>query len=179
MARPSSGAVGARCVLLGGLGSDWWARRPDVFVVDLPRDRDAAPISFATVPVHGPRARAVAFHAAVAAAPTAGGDAWAPLVVVYGGGDGAGAAARNAGSVRVLRKALWHASTAHYFPPQFAAVGAALQRPAAAAALPADVWAHALAFCAATWFGDAEPPPPPDDDADADDEEEWQAQPGG
>ena len=30
MARPSSGAVGARCVLLGGLGSDWWARRPDV-----------------------------------------------------------------------------------------------------------------------------------------------------
>jgi len=173
IARPETGPVGARCVLYGGLGSDWRARRPEVFVVEYPRPaaggRGPGAVLYSTVAVGGPIARPVAFHSAAAPPRDGGGGTFAPLVVVYGGGDSGGALAKNAGEVAVLRRVLYDGRNAALFGSNFRAVGLALASPAASRVLHADVWLAALQFCASTWFGDDDPPPPPGVDVSDDD----------
>lgn len=146
------------CALYGGLAVDWHARCPHLYTVDLPRPSDdqSRPVAFARLRTHGP-CRPVAFHSACRLDGRQSADAYEPLLLVFGGGDGAGDLARNNADVLVLRKVLWHPRNAACFGAKFRCVAASVQRPAFHARLCAELWTHVLRLCEAAWFGDAPP----------------------
>ena len=159
VSRPPTGAVAATCALVGGLAPDWRARDAALYVMELPRPGSLGDVVWSRPAVFGPeRPPPVAFHAA-AAPPGAGFDAaFAPVAVIFGGGDGAGPAATNVNHLFALRRVLFAPRTARFFGPRLRCVAAALGRAASERRLPADLWRRILSYATATWCGD--PPPP-------------------